>query len=208
MIGRTCRLDRLSEQRHADALVSAQTATGDDRGWTYLGVGPWPDVGEYRAWLRSVQHGRDPSFWAITDLELARAGGFAALMAAQPATGSIEIGWVYLTPSLRGTTAATEAMSLMLRRVFDENGYRRCEWKCDSLNAASRAAATRLGFRYEGTFRQHQVVKGRNRDTAWYAMLDHEWPAVRRELEAWLQPSNFDGHGRQRRRLAAAPSRS
>ncbi len=201
MVGRTCRLDRLRAVDHAEDLASSEVSDEIGRGWTYLAVGPWRSAAAYRRWVESVQASRDPLFWAISDRASGRAAGFAAFLAAEPQTGSIEVGWIYLAPALRGTTAATEAMYLMMKRVFDEHGYRRYEWKCDALNAASRAAASRLGFTYEGTFRQHLVVKGRNRDTAWYSLLDGEWPGVRSALEEWLSPSNFDHQGRQRRRL-------
>ncbi|HET9948325.1 MAG TPA: GNAT family protein, partial [Longimicrobiales bacterium] len=131
----------------------------------------------------------------------ARPAGLASYLRIAPEHGSIEVGHVHFGPALRRTPAATEAMYLMMRRAFDELGYRRYEWKCDALNAPSRRAAERLGFTYEGTFRQHIVYKGRNRDTAWYSILDAEWPRVRSALEAWLDPSNFDAEGRQRRRL-------
>lgn len=207
MVGRVCRVDRLMADDHGADLAAAETPDERGRGWTYLPVGPWRDAAGYVRWLRSVEGSSDPQFWAISDLRSGRACGFAAFLAAKPQTGSIEIGWIYLAPHLRGTTAATEAMFLMMRRAFEECGYRRYEWKCDALNAPSRRAAQRLGFSYEGTFRQHQVVKGRNRDTAWFSLLDREWPATRAAFEEWLSPANFDPQGRQHRRLKTPPRR-
>ena len=134
------------------------------------------------------------------------AAGYASYMRMEPAHGVVEVGNILLTPSLQRTTAATEAMYLMAAHVFDDLGYRRYEWKCNAKNEPSRRAALRLGFTFEGIFRQHMVVKGQNRDTAWFSMLDHEWPARKRAFEAWLDPANFDGEGRQRQRLIQLPA--
>jgi len=147
----------------------------------------------------------DPFFHAVVDARTNKAAGVAALMRIEPQHGSIEVGHVLFSPRLQRTTAATEAIVLMMRRVFDELGYRRFEWKCDNLNAPSHAAAKRFGFKYEGLFRQHMVTKGRNRDTAWYSMLDAEWRALEPEFTRWLDPDNFDTDGRQRTRLRIAP---
>jgi RimJ/RimL family protein N-acetyltransferase len=145
--------------------------------------------------------GADPMFHAIIDLTTGKPVGVATLMRIDAANGVIETGHLNYSPLLQHQPAATEAMYLLMRRVFDELGYRRYEWKCDSLNAPSRAAAQRLGFKYEGTFRQHMVPKGRNRDTAWFSILDTEWPGLKLGFEQWLAPSNFDAEGRQRRSL-------
>ena len=142
-------------------------------------------------------------FFAIVDLASGAASGMASYLNIVPANGCIEIGHIWFAPPLQKTRAATEAIFLMIRHAFEDLAYRRVEWKCNSLNEASKRAARRFGFTYEGTFRQHMVIKGRNRDTAWFAMLDHEWPAIRAAFERWLDPDNFDAAGRQRKSLAA-----
>jgi len=166
--------------------------------WTYLPYGPFEDAGSYRDWLESVAGNQDPIFFAIISQERGRALGLAAFLRAQPSDGSIEVGHLAFSPALQGTTPATEAMVLMMTTVFDDLGYRRYEWKCDGLNAPSRRAALRLGFVYEGTFRQASVVKGRNRDTAWFSVIDKDWPLLKAAFQKWLAPENFDHGGRQR----------
>jgi RimJ/RimL family protein N-acetyltransferase len=202
MIGRTCRVEPLDPARHGADLYAANGEDTEGRMWTYLSVGPFPDLAAYRAWLDEVALLDDPLFHAIVDAESGRAVGLAAYLRIDPANGVIEVGHLQFSPRLQRTVAATEAMYLMMRRAFDELDYRRYEWKCDSLNAPSRAAAERYGFRFEGIFRQAVVYKNRNRDTAWFAILDREWPSVRDAFERWLAPANFDGAGRQRTRLA------
>ncbi len=201
MQGRLCRLEPLDAARHAAGLHEAYAEDVEGRNWTYLPYGPFASPAAYAAWVQSVQAGADPLFFAIVDPGASRAVGVASYLRIDPAMGVIEVGHLNYAPALQGTASATEAMYLMMRRAFDELGYRRYEWKCDSLNAPSRAAAERLGFRYEGTFRQAVVTKGRNRDNAWFSITDGEWPAVRSALEHWLESSNFDASGRQRRRL-------
>ena len=201
MVGRYCRVEPLDVARHAAELYEASRADVEGRNWTYLSVGPFDAFEPYRDWLASVVAGDDPLFHAIVDAATGRAVGVAAYMRVDPPNGVIEVGHINYAPALQRTPAATEAMYLMMRRVFDELGYRRYEWKCDALNAPSRAAAERLGFRFEGIFRQAVVYKGRNRDTAWFSIVDSEWPALRDAFERWLDPSNFDPEGRQRRRL-------
>jgi len=169
--------------------------------WTYLHSGPFASLEEYLAWLEPRPASADPLFFAFVDTAGNRATGLGSYLRIEPAAGSIEIGHLQFSPLLQRTPAATEAMYLMMRNAF-ELGYRRYEWKCDSLNAASRRAAERLGFTFEGVFRQALVYKGRSRDTAWYSVLDTEWPALQRGFRAWLQPENFDDSGRQRRSLA------
>jgi RimJ/RimL family protein N-acetyltransferase len=164
--------------------------------------GPFADEAALAAWVVAAAAGRDPFYFAIIDRNGGRTAGVAAFLAIRPAHGVIEVGAITFAPCLQRTRAATEAMALMGAWAFGA-GYRRFEWKCDALNAASRRAAERLGFTYEGTFRRHMVVKGRSRDTAWYAITDAEWPQVRAGWEAWLDPANFDAAGRQRQRLAA-----
>ena len=155
----------------------------------------------HRAWLAVSAASTDPLFFAIIDARTGRAVGVAAYLAVQPDLGSIEVGHLAYSPLLQRTPASTEAMYLMMRRVFEEYGYRRYEWKCDSHNAPSWDAAERLGFTFEGIFRQARIVKGRNRDNTYLAIIDSEWPALRAAFEAWLDPANFDEAGQQRRRL-------
>jgi RimJ/RimL family protein N-acetyltransferase len=164
-------------------------------------VGPFADLSSYRAWLDQVAKGNDPLFHAIIDKSSGKPVGVATFMRIDPPNGVIEVGNINYSPLLQRKPAATEAMYLMMVRVFDELGYRRYEWKCDSLNAPSRAAALRLGFRYEGLFRQAVVYKGRNRDTAWFSIIDSEWPALKRAYQQWLAPENFDARGQQKRKL-------
>jgi RimJ/RimL family protein N-acetyltransferase len=200
MHGHLCRLDPL-EPSHAAALFEAHALDADGRNWTYLPYGPFASLAEYMRWVEWAAAQRDPQFFAIVDAASARPVGTASYLRIEPAMGVIEVGHLAYSPLLQRTPAATEAMFLMLRRTFDELGYRRYEWKCDALNAPSRRAAERLGFTYEGTFRQMHVVKGRSRDTAWFSIIDGEWPALRAAFERWLAPANFDAEGKQRRRL-------
>jgi RimJ/RimL family protein N-acetyltransferase len=201
MQGRYCRLEPLDVNRHAEALFEADAADVDGRSWTYLAYGPFRDLASYRAWLGATCLGDDPLFFAVVDPADARPAGLVSYLRITPAAGSIEVGHIHYSPRLQRSPAATEAMFLMMRWAF-ESGYRRYEWKCDALNAASRAAAARLGLSFEGVFRQATVYKGRNRDTAWYAAIDAEWPALRAAFLAWLDPGNFDADGRQRTRLS------
>jgi RimJ/RimL family protein N-acetyltransferase len=225
MSGRLCRLEPL-EPEHARGLWEAFAHDRDGRNWTYLGHGPYERVADFDTWVRQAAASRDPQFYAVIaaredresppsgdsqaraeDLErqLPNPGvalGVASYLRITPEAGTIEVGHIHFSPLLQRTRAATEAMYLMMRRVF-ELGYRRYEWKCDALNEPSRRAAERLGFSYEGVFRQATVTKGRNRDTAWYACIDREWPAVRDAFERWLDPANFDPDGRQRTSLSS-----
>jgi RimJ/RimL family protein N-acetyltransferase len=204
MEGRFCRLVPLDPARHAAPLYEAYGEDTEGRMWTYLQSGtPFNSANAYRTWLEDRVTGDDPICHAILDGAAGLPVGTANYMRIDPQGGSIEVGSITYSPRLQKTTAATEAMYLMMRRVFDELGYRRYEWKCDALNAGSRAAAARLGFTYEGLFRQATVYKGRNRDTAWYSIIDREWPARRAAFEDWLAPSNFDANGRQHRSLGA-----
>jgi len=203
MIGRRCRIEPVDVARHAAELHDANMDDPEGRNWTYLNSDPLRNLDDYAAWLTKMSAGDDPMFHAIIDARNGKAIGVAAFLRIDAANDVIEVGHINYSPRLQGTIAATEAMALMMRRVFDELGYRRYEWKCDALNAASRAAAVRLGFQYEGTFRQALVYKGRNRDSAWYSITDREWPHVKAALERWLDPSNFDQEGRQRNRLTS-----
>jgi RimJ/RimL family protein N-acetyltransferase len=201
MQGRYCRVEPLDVERHAAELHAANGAAADSRDWTYLAYGPFESLEAYRAWMQRVCLGDDPLFHAIVDGATGRAVGVASYLRIEPASGSIEVGHINFSPLLQRTPAATEAMYLMMQRAF-ELGYRRYEWKCDALNARSRAAAQRYGLSFEGVFRQATVYKGRNRDTAWYAAIDQEWPALQAAFQQWLDPANFDLDGRQRVRLA------
>lgn len=200
MVGRYCRMEALDPARHSAALYDAFRLDTAGLDWTYLPYGPFADAVSFRSWLDGVAVGDDPLFYTILD-EGDTAVGVASYLRIFPDIGSIEVGHIHYSPTLQRSRAATEAMYLMMRRAFDELGYRRYEWKCDSLNSPSRRAADRLGFVYEGTFRQATLYKGRNRDTAWYSIIDTEWPAVRGAFEKWLDPGNFDDSGAQRTRL-------
>src|SRR5262245_48398876 len=202
MLGRFCRVEPIDSDRHADDLFRAISDDHDGRNWTYSSYGPFGDFQTYHNWLVQVGALDDPLFHAIVDAVDGHAVGVAAYMRIDPANGVIEVGHINYSPRLQHTTPSTEAMFLMMRRVFDELGYRRYEWKCDSLNAPSRRAALRLGFTFESIFRQAIVYRGRNRDTAWFSITDKEWPALKRAYEAWLAPANFDAGGKQKPRLA------
>lgn len=199
--GRFCALERLDPDRHAVDLYAAYASASDDRAWTYMAFGPFLSFESYYQWSVAAADSPDPRHYALTDAATGRALGTLALMRHDPANGVIEVGSIVLSHVLQRTAAATEAQFLLMRYVFEDLGYRRYEWKCDSLNEPSRKAAERLGFTYEGTFRQALVYKGRNRDTAWFALTEKEWPAVRAAFETWLNPANFDTQGRQRRKL-------
>ena len=202
MTGRFCTIEVLDPERHAVELYDANAEDKEGRIWTYLGYGPFAHFADYRAWAEGAAKTTDPLFHAITDLATGKACGVASYLRIEPAFGVIEVGHINFAPPLQRTCAATEAMYLMMRRVFDELGYRRYEWKCDSLNAPSRRAALRLGFRYEGIFRQAMIYKGRNRDTAWYSIIDKEWPTLKAAFEVWLRPGNFEPDGTPRTRLS------
>lgn len=200
MEGRFCRLEPLDPDRHAADLFEANSDDGEARMWTYLPYGPFATPADYRAWMETACLGDDPQFHAVLDGD-GRAVGIASYLRIEPAVGVIETGHIAWSPRLQRTPAATEAMFLMMARVFDDLGYRRYEWKCDALNAPSRHTAKRLGFRFEGIFRQATIYKGRNRDTAWFSILDVEWPRMREAYRGWLAAENFDGQGRQVRSL-------
>jgi RimJ/RimL family protein N-acetyltransferase len=204
--GETVRLEPLDVARHGKDLFAS--TTGADYTWDYLAYGPFSDSEEFMRWLDSRAPLDDPLTFAIIDRSAGVARGLASFMRIVPEHGVIEIGHIWLSPRLQRTRQATEAIYLMSRYAF-ELGNRRLEWKCDALNAASRKAAERFGFVFEGVFRQHMVIKGRNRDTAWYSITDSEWPSRQSAFEAWLSQENFDQSGRQRRALAelrAAPT--
>lgn len=198
MEGRYCRVEPIDPERHGADLHAANSRDGEGRLWTYMGYGPFTTEADYRGWLERDCLGDDPLFHAVVDGQSGRAVGVASYLRIEPAVGVIEVGHINYAPPLQRTRAATEAMYLMMRRVFHQLGYRRYEWKCDALNGKSRVAAARLGFRYEGIFRQATLYKGRSRDTAWFAIIDKDWPALEAIYERWLDPANFDGDGNQR----------
>ncbi len=200
--GRLCRVEPLDAARHADALFEQYAADSEGRNWTYLPYGPFDSAREYTEFARWAAGLDDTHFHAIVDRATDTPVGVASYLRIDPAMGSIEVGHLSYSPALQRTPASTEAMYLMMRNVFADLGYRRYEWKCDALNAPSIAAAQRLGFRFEGIFRQAVVTKGRNRDTAWLSIVDGEWPGVARALEGWLEPTNFDDAGRQKTPLS------
>lgn len=201
MLGCSCRLEPLDPERHAADLYAANSLDKEQRMWTYMTYGPFGSFDDYAAWLRSVHDSPDPLFFAVIDLATDRPVGVVSYLRIQPASGSIEVGHLAYSPRLQRTSAATESMYLMMKKAF-ELGYRRYEWKCDALNAPSRAAALRLGFRYEGIFRKATVYKERSRDTAWFSIIDSEWPKLEAAFSAWLAPENFDAAGRQKARLS------
>lgn len=195
--GEFCRLEPINPERHTGELYAAYRTAPDDRDWTYLSVGPFPDEDSYGRHLESIARSPDPRHYAVVSPPLGRAVGTLSLMRADNNNGSIEVGWVTFSPLLKQTPASTEAHFLLMKYVFDDLQYRRYEWKCDSLNAPSRKAAERLGFTFEGIFRQAVVYKGRSRDTAWFSITDKEWPSIKAAFLAWLSAGNFDADGKQ-----------
>ena len=203
LFGSTVTIEPVSVARHGgDLWKSFADSDAEGRVWTYLGYGPFADEAAFRQWLANCETSADPRFYAIVPRAAGKAAGMASLMRITPEHGVIEIGHIWLSPGLQQTREATDALFVMMRHALDELGNRRLEWKCDALNAPSRRAALRLGFTFEGIFRQHMVYKGRNRDTAWFAILDHEWPRLRAAYQAWLSDDNFDADGRQRKPLS------
>jgi RimJ/RimL family protein N-acetyltransferase len=200
--GRYCTLEPLSAERHASHLFAANKLDAENQIWTYLPYGPFETFEAYEKFVQTYENRSDPFFYAIIDNTTHKAVGVASYLRIDPTNGSIEVGHINYSPALQRTPAATEAMFLMMQQAFTL-GYRRYEWKCNALNAPSRTAAMRLGLSYEGVFRQAAIVKGRNRDTAWYAMIDAEWPALQTAFQQWLHPDNFDPSGHQRTALSA-----
>jgi RimJ/RimL family protein N-acetyltransferase len=201
--GRTVTLEPLDAERHGPALW--QAVRGHDALWTWMLDEPFAAEADLQRALLEKQRSASMVFFALVPRATGTAAGFASYLRIEPGHGVIEVGNILLSPALQRTTAATEAMYLMARHVFDDLGYRRYEWKCNAENLPSRRAALRFGFTFEGIFRQHMVIKNRNRDTAWFAMLDHEWPVRRAAFEEWLAAENFDEAGRQRRPLLTEP---
>jgi RimJ/RimL family protein N-acetyltransferase len=195
----------LDAASHAAALYAGSR---DPALWRYLFNGPYTDEADFRIWLEGREKSEDPLFFTILDRARDVAAGYSSLMRIEPAHRVIEVGNILYLPILQRSAGATEAMYLLARYVFEELGYRRYEWKCDACNAPSRRAALRLGFTFEGIFRQHMIVKGKNRDTAWYSMLDTEWADRKQAFERWLDPANFDAEGQQKSRLNSARASS
>jgi RimJ/RimL family protein N-acetyltransferase len=202
--GRWCRLEKLDPAQHGDSLFAASTGPGVEQRFRYLFEPPPADRAGFDAWISRASSGDDPLFYAVIDPATGRAEGRQALMRITPEHGVIEIGSILWGPKVAQTRMATEALYLFARYSFDDLGYRRFEWKCDALNEPSRKAALRFGFGFEGIFRQHMVVKGRNRDTAWFAIVDSDWPRIAAGMLRWLEPANFDAEGRQRMTLQEA----
>jgi RimJ/RimL family protein N-acetyltransferase len=200
--GRLVTLLPLDPLAHGDSLYEATRGEAGDRLWMYLFDGPFHDREAFDAYLQKLAASEDPLFFAIFDRALGRAVGYASLMRIEPTHRVMEVGNILFAPLLQQTAGATEAMYLMARHIFDDLGYRRYEWKCNALNDPSKRAALRLGFTFEGIFRQHMIVKGRNRDSAWFSMLDSEWPARKANFERWLDPANFAADGRQKLSLS------
>jgi len=201
-VGRYCTIEPLEPRKHGRDLFDACAIDKDGRLWTYLPYGPFATHQAYAGWMQMTCMGEDPQFYAIVDCASGKAVGVASFLRIDPKNGTIEVGHICLAPPGQRTRVATEAMFLMMKRVFDEIAYRRYEWKCDELNAPSREAAQRLGFTFEGIFRQAVVYKGRNRDSAWYSIIDKEWLHLKAAFESWLDPANFDAAGEQKLRLS------
>lgn len=202
LIGRTCRVEPVDVERHSEDLFAAYSAAPDDHDWTYLPSERPTSKGAFATYLANMAASPDPLHYAVIESGSGKAVGTAAHMRIDPGNGVIEVGFIRWSPLMQRHVSGTEAIYLLMKRAFDELGYRRYEWKCDNLNERSRAAALRYGFRFEGVFRNAAVVKGRSRNTAWFSITDDEWPAVKTAFEQWLSLSNFDGEGRQRRTLA------
>lgn len=206
LVGRYVDVLPLDTRSHSDDLYAAATGPDTEPIWTYLSFGPFSDRAGFDAWLARYQGSPDPFAHALIDKASGKASGMASYMRMEPAHRVIEIGSIWYARTLQRTRAATEAMYLLARNAFETLGYRRYEWKCNTFNAPSRRAAVRLGFTYEGLFRQHMISRGRTRDTAWFSMLDHEWPQRKRAFERWLDPQNFDANGQQRAPLSSFAS--
>ncbi len=202
MEGRFVLLEPLNPAAHAKELFEAYALDTEGRNWTYLPYGPFPTFEVFQVWLTGISQQPDVQLYTLIPTGTGQPAGMAGYLRITPQAGSIEVGHVHYSDRLKRSHAATEAMFLMMHRAFD-SGYRRYEWKCDALNAGSRKAAERLGFTFEGIFRQATVYKGRNRDTAWYSIIDSEWPILRTAFEQWLAPANFDSLGQQAQRLGA-----
>ncbi|WP_426417899.1 GNAT family N-acetyltransferase [Aestuariirhabdus sp. LZHN29] len=200
MRGQYCTLTPLKMNEHAASLYQAFCEDAKGANWTYLPYGPFQDFDGFNEWLSGCTT-KDPLFYAIVDKKTSTAIGLASYLRIEPSVGVVEVGHIHFSPQLQKKPMATESMYLMMKYVFDQLGYRRYEWKCDALNVASRKAALRLGFKFEGIFRQATIYKGRNRDTAWFSVLDSEWPALKTAFEHWLNTDNFSAEGLQKHSL-------
>jgi RimJ/RimL family protein N-acetyltransferase len=200
--GSRCRLEPIEIDLHASDLFAAFSLDADQRNWTYLPYGPFATEEDFRSWIFANCMSDDPCFISVIDLATGKAVGVASYLRIEPGVGVIEVGHIHFSPRMQGRPISTEAMFLMMRQIFDIWGYRRYEWKCDALNQPSRAAAKRLGFMFEGIFRQATIYKQRNRDTAWYSILDREWPVAKAVFEQWLDADNFDADGTQKTSLS------
>ncbi|MBU93460.1 MAG: GNAT family N-acetyltransferase [Chloroflexi bacterium] len=199
--GKYCEVIPLNINNHAEQLFNAFKINKDGSNWTYLSSNPFNEFEEFHAWLKSDCSGKDPIYYSIIDTKNSEAIGMASHLRIEPSIGVIEVGNIHFSPKLQKTRIATESMYLMMKRVFEEWGYRRYEWKCDNYNNPSKKAAIRLGFTFEGIFRQATIYKNRNRDTAWFSIIDTEWPVIKKKFENWLLPSNFDADGIQIKKL-------
>lgn len=201
MVGKYCRVEPCDIEKHSADLFAAFATDTDKVNCTYLPYGPFDTLTDLQTWMRKACTGKDPMFHTVVDLRSGKAVGLAALMRIEPSVGVIEVGNIHFSPLLQRTPLSTEAIFLLMSRVFDDLGYRRFEWKCDSLNGPSNRSAVRYGFQFEGTFRQALVYRNRNRDTNWYSILDGEWPAIKSAYQAWLNEDNFDDDGVQKSKL-------
>jgi RimJ/RimL family protein N-acetyltransferase len=204
MSGRLCRIEPVSRDQHSEELYKAYALDVENKNWTYLPYGPFATLEQFQSWIGNSCLDDDPCFFAVIDHATGQAVGLASYLRIEPAVGVIEVGHIHFSPLMQGSAISTEAMYLMMKLVFDELGYRRYEWKCDALNAPSCASAKRLGFEFEGIFRQATIYKQRNRDTAWYSILDREWPVIKAIFETWLNRDNFDADGQQKTSLSGA----
>lgn len=203
MLGHYCTLAKLNPSLHAESLYHAFSVAQNDSNWTYLPYGPFEHKADFTNWLATQSSSQDPLFYVVINNQNGEAIGLVSYLRIEPSAGVIEVGHIHFSSALQKTPMATEAMYLMMRHAFDELGYRRYEWKCDALNEGSKQAAARLGLTYEGTFRQATIYKGRNRDTAWFSIIDSEWPHQKAAFERWLKPYNFDKNNRQHYSLQA-----
>ncbi|MBS3650376.1 GNAT family N-acetyltransferase [Pseudaminobacter sp. 19-2017] len=201
MEGRYVRLEPLNAASHGDELFEASTVPDAEARFRYLGEHPPVSRAAFQSWLDKAEASEDPLYFAVIDKRTGKVGGRQTFLRIDPANGVAEIGHIYWGPSISRTPVATEAHFLFMRHIFDDLGYRRWEWKCNNLNVPSKRAAERFGFSFEGVFRQHMVIKGENRDTAWYSIIDKEWHSLRQAYMDWLDPANFDADGRQKKRL-------
>ena len=201
MVGSWCRLEPINPKKHAHDLFNAFLGDFEGRNWSYLPYGPFDTTDDFEAWIQNTCLSADPFFHVIIDTRSNKALGVASYLRINPTMGVIEVGHINYAPQLQKSTLGTEAMYLMMNRAFEELGYRRYEWKCDALNSVSRSAAERLGMTFEGVFRQATIYKNRNRDTAWFSILDVEWPRMKKTFELWLHPNNFSQDGSQIHRL-------